>query len=65
MIATDSVDMKVAYLINQYPKTSHTFIRREIAALEIIGVIVHRVAIRGREDALVDDLDLRERQLTH
>jgi len=56
--------MKIAYLINQYPKTSHTFIRREIAALEIIGVTVYRVAIRGREDALVDDLDLRERELT-
>src|SRR5713226_2501608 len=24
----------IAYLINQYPKVSHTFIRREIAALE-------------------------------
>jgi colanic acid/amylovoran biosynthesis glycosyltransferase len=57
--------MKIAYLINQYPKTSHTFIRREIAALEIIGVTVHRVAIRGRDDVLVDDQDLRERELTH
>jgi colanic acid/amylovoran biosynthesis glycosyltransferase len=65
MIAAESVDMKIAYLINQYPKTSHTFIRREIAALEIIGVTVYRVAIRGREEALVDDLDLRERELTH
>jgi colanic acid/amylovoran biosynthesis glycosyltransferase len=57
--------MKIAYLINQYPKTSHTFIRREIAALEMIGVTVHRVAIRGHEDVLVDNLDLRERELTY
>ena len=27
--------MKVAYLVNQYPKVSHTFIRREIHALAI------------------------------
>jgi colanic acid/amylovoran biosynthesis glycosyltransferase len=26
--------IRVAYLINQYPKLSHTFIRREILALE-------------------------------
>jgi hypothetical protein len=26
--------MRVAYLVNQYPKVSHTFIRREILALE-------------------------------
>jgi len=24
----------IAYLVNQYPKVSHSFIRREIAALE-------------------------------
>ena len=29
--------MKLAYLVNQYPKVSHTFIRREIAALESLG----------------------------
>ena len=57
--------MKIAYLINQYPKTSHTFIRREIAALEIVGVKVHRIAIRGQKETLVDDLDLREREETH
>ena len=35
--------MRVAYLINQYPKVSHTFIRREILALERQGVTVMRV----------------------
>ena len=30
--------MRIAYLINQYPAISHTFIRREIRALEDMGV---------------------------
>ena len=38
--------MRVAYLVNQYPSISHTFIRREIAALERRGVTVVRFAIR-------------------
>ena len=39
--------MRIAYLINQYPKVSHTFIRREIQALERKGVSVMRLSIRG------------------
>jgi colanic acid/amylovoran biosynthesis glycosyltransferase len=39
--------MRIAYLINQYPKLSHSFIRREIQALERAGVDVVRVAVRG------------------
>lgn len=49
---------EVAYLINQYPSISHTFIRREIAALERQGLAVRRFALRpsktlflAREDA--------------
>src|SRR5262245_42129250 len=38
--------MKVAYLINQYPQLSHSFIRREIRALEAHGVEVTRVSLR-------------------
>ena len=30
-------EMRIAYLVNQYPKVSHTFIRREIQALEALG----------------------------
>ncbi|SHJ85544.1 Glycosyltransferase involved in cell wall bisynthesis [Bradyrhizobium lablabi] len=56
--------MKIAYLINQYPKVSHTFIRREISALEGLGISIDRVAIRGWKEPLVDDLDLHERTLT-
>ena len=39
--------MKVAYLVNQYPLLSHTFIRREIQALEAQGVEVERISVRA------------------
>lgn len=48
--------MKLAYLVNQYPKTSHSFIRREIAALEAAGIPVERYSIRPQMD-LVDRAD--------
>jgi len=38
--------MRVAYFINQYPAVSHTFIRREIRAMEYLGVTVVRYALR-------------------
>lgn len=37
--------MRIAYLVNQYPKISHSFIRREILALERQGFEVVRIAI--------------------
>ena len=52
--------MRIAYLINQYPKVSHTFIRREILALEAQGVEVTRIAIRGHETAALDASDAQE-----
>ncbi|HJW10161.1 MAG TPA: glycosyltransferase family 4 protein [Albitalea sp.] len=55
---------RVAYIVNQYPKVSHSFIRREIQALERHGIEVQRIAIRGWEDKLVDPEDLREREIT-
>jgi colanic acid/amylovoran biosynthesis glycosyltransferase len=57
--------MRVAYLINQYPKVSHSFIRREILALEALGTSVLRVASRGWNDAVVDPADEEERRKTH
>jgi glycosyltransferase involved in cell wall biosynthesis len=54
----------IAYLINQYPKVSHSFIRREILALERKGTVVHRIAIRGADAELVDPEDLSERTRT-
>jgi colanic acid/amylovoran biosynthesis glycosyltransferase len=57
--------LRVAYLINLYPKVSHSFIRREIMALERAGAVVQRIAVQGWEDAdLTDPDDLSERALT-
>ena len=56
--------MRVAYLINQYPKVSHTFIRREILALERQGHEVVRIALRGWDDELMDEEDEAERERT-
>jgi len=50
----------IAYLINQYPMTSLTFIRREIAAVEAQGVPVRRYAVRAWDIQLVDPEDLEE-----
>jgi glycosyltransferase involved in cell wall biosynthesis len=50
----------IAYLINQYPKVSHSFIRREIAALEAHGLQVRRFAIRACSGELVDSADEAE-----
>lgn len=54
----------VAYLVNQYPKVSHSFIRREILALEHLGVEVTRIALRGWDGELVDREDAAERNRT-
>lgn len=56
--------MKIAYLVNQYPKISHSFIRREILALERQGYEVQRLAMRGWADELRDEEDVRERAVT-
>ena len=56
--------MRIAYLINQYPKVSHSFIRREILALEKRGIQIMRISLRGWDDHLVDKSDQREREKT-
>ena len=55
---------QITYLINQYPKVSHSFIRREILALEAQGVRVQRIALRGWSDQVVDGQDETERAKT-
>ncbi|MBW4440088.1 MAG: glycosyltransferase [Plectolyngbya sp. WJT66-NPBG17] len=55
---------KIAYLINQYPKVSHSFIRREIHAIEACGLAVGRYAIRSCRAELVDEADQKEVALT-
>lgn len=57
VVAARPASMRVAYLVNHYPKVSHSFIRREILALERLGVEVLRIAIRGWEGKLADPAD--------
>jgi len=57
------VRLTVLYLINQYPAISHTFIKREVRALERLGVRVVRVAARPGK-ALVDPGDIEEKEHT-
>lgn len=55
---------RIAYFVNQYPKVSHSFIRREILALERRGFDVQRIALRGWDGELVDAEDRQERDRT-
>ena len=52
--------MKIAYLTNQYPHVRHTFIRREIVALEALGVEVVRFSVRESGRDAVDPADRAE-----
>ena len=54
----------IAYLVNQYPKVSHTFVRREILALERRGIVVKRFAMRGWDQPVADPQDELERSRT-
>jgi colanic acid/amylovoran biosynthesis glycosyltransferase len=56
--------LKIAYFINQYPKVSHTFIRREILALERQGFDVQRFALRGWSEVTPDPEDRQEQTKT-
>ncbi len=52
--------MKLAYFINQYPGISHSFIRREIQALERENIDVARFAIRPSKDDIIAAEDIAE-----
>ena len=56
--------MRIAYLVNQYPQVSHSFIRREIHALERHGFEITRIALRGWNEPLPDQQDQLERNQT-
>ena len=56
-------DMKVTYFVNQYPAVTHTFIKREILALERRGCAVVRAAARCGAN-IVDASDLSEASKT-
>jgi glycosyltransferase involved in cell wall biosynthesis len=56
--------MRIAYLVNQYPKVSHTFIRRELQALEAEGIEVVRCSVRRVAEPLADIADQQEQERT-
>ncbi len=56
--------MKILYLVNQYPKISHSFIRREIRALEELDLQILRVSVRKPEEIIVDPEDQQEFEAT-
>lgn len=56
--------MKIAYVLNSYPQPSHSFIRREIQALERQGISVLRLAMRPGSAPLVDPGDQAEADRT-
>jgi colanic acid/amylovoran biosynthesis glycosyltransferase len=62
--ASVSAKRKLAYLVSHYPKVSHSFIRREILALERRGWDITRLAIRGWDGELVDPADRSELEKT-
>jgi colanic acid/amylovoran biosynthesis glycosyltransferase len=65
ILSTKKARLKIAYLVNHYPKVSHTFIRREILALERQGFEVQRLALRGWDTPVPDEEDRAERDRSH
>lgn len=52
--------MKIGYVLNTYPAPSHSFIRREIRALERRGIAIARIAMRPFDGDLPDPADRDE-----
>lgn len=58
--------MRVAYLVGRYPSVTHTFILREVRALERLGADVHRFSIwRTDDQGLLSPIDREECAKTH
>ncbi len=57
--------MNIAYLVSQYPKVSHSFVRREILAVEAQSHSILRVSIQPPALPLVDPDDVSEAEKTH
>jgi len=54
----------LAYLVNVYPKVSHSFIQTEIAALERLGLTVSRFTIRRTPESFSSAEDIAEASRT-
>ncbi len=59
-----NVSMTLAYLLNWYPQPSQTALRREMTALQELGVTFHRFSLRRYDGELVDENDQLERECT-
>ena len=59
-----SSSLKLAWLTTEYPKASHTFVRRELEAVEQSGHSVERFSIRPG-GPIADPADVREASKTH
>jgi glycosyltransferase involved in cell wall biosynthesis len=57
--------VKIGYLMNTYPITSTTFIRREMESLEKMGLDIKKYAVRNWGEELVDPLDIADQARTH
>ncbi len=58
------MSISLAYLFNWYPQPSLTALRREITAVEDLGLSPHRFTLRPFKGQLVDENDLAEREKT-
>jgi glycosyltransferase involved in cell wall biosynthesis len=56
--------MSLAYLFNWYPMPSQTALRREVVALEELGISIHRFSLRRYDGELADEQDQLERDRT-
>jgi colanic acid/amylovoran biosynthesis glycosyltransferase len=56
--------MSLAYLFTWYPMPSQTALRREVVALEELGLSFHRFSLRRYDGDLVDEHDRAERERT-
>lgn len=64
-VGAPGVRKRIAYLVNQYPLVSHSFIRREIAAVERTGAEeIARYSLRRGEQGFVDPADCAEAEKT-
>lgn len=52
--------MNIAYLTTMYPYVSHTFIRRELLAIEQSGYNILRLSIRQSDAKIADPVDMSE-----
>ena len=62
--AANGARVRLAYLCNTYPAVSHSFVRREIEAVERAGHEVVRFSLRPFHSDVKDPADLREAAIT-